>query len=378
MSGPLADLRVLDLSAFLPGPFCAEVLADLGADVIKVEPPGGEPARSVTDGLHAVANRNKRGTVADLKDPVDRARVLDLAGGADVLIEGFRPGVVARLGVAYSDVCAVNPGIVYCSVTGYGQDGPKRDRPAHDLTLLAAAGALSFSPHWHGAPRRSGVPVADLAGATYAVIAILAALRDRDRTGRGCYLDVALADATLSFIAPRGGPMLDRTDADRLGVYPTNDIYPTADGRQIAISAVEQKFWLRLRDALAPDAPAVADPCFDTPGQRHRTHGNALAALLTDVFATRRADEWIARLEAVDVCVELVRTVREAAESPQVQGRGIVQTLAGEHHVVFPVVRDGAVMGRLDRRAPNLVEDRVGVRWAEPGSTTALRGPGVD
>jgi crotonobetainyl-CoA:carnitine CoA-transferase CaiB-like acyl-CoA transferase len=353
--GPLAGLRVLDFSALLPGPYATQILADLGADVIKVEPPRGDEARRFPSQIHAVANRNKRGIVADLKDPRDRAACLRLASGADVVVEGYRPGVAARLGVSYEQVRAVRPDVVYCSISGYGQTGPNRDRAGHDLNFLAASGGLAFSAHWGEPPRRSGVPVADLAGSTHAAIAILSALRERDRTGEGCCLDVAIADATMAFASPRGGPSFVVRNEQRLGVYATNDVYPAADGALLAVVAVEEKFWDRLRRVLGERVPELHDARFDDEDGRRR-HGDELMALLAGALRERDSDEWLELFTAHDVPVERVLTLEEAAHGPQATARGIVAEVDGEEQIVFPVLRDGRVLGRFRARAPRLGE----------------------
>lgn len=358
--GPLADLRVLDISPFLPGPFGTQMLADLGAVVIKVEPPSGDPARSVPGGLYETANRNKRGIVLDLKSPTGTAHCQALAAGADVFVEGFRPGAASRLGVAYEDLRPLNPGLIYCSLSGFGQTGPKRLEPGHDATYLAAAGVLSFPGSWADErPRRSGLPMADLAASGYLVVAVLASLRERDRTGLGGHLDVAIADAALALASVRAGAALDNATADRLHLNPTNDLFDTADG-VIAVGVVEEHFWHRLRDALIEDEPALGDTRFDDLARR-RQNGDELATMLRSVFLRRSTEEWRWRLVQADVPVEPVRTVSEAAQTEQTLSRGLVQSSAHDRsHVMFPVLRDGAGMGRLRRPAPS------------PGADTAV------
>jgi crotonobetainyl-CoA:carnitine CoA-transferase CaiB-like acyl-CoA transferase len=346
---PLSAIRVLDFSMFLPGPFCTQILADLGADVIKVEPPGSDPSRQLRDGMYSVANRNKRGVVVDLKQPAGREAALALASKADVIVEGFRPGVADRLGIGYTDIARVAPGAVYCSITGYGQTGPDSGKAGHDLTFLAASGALSVSPHWGEPPRRSGVPVADLAASSYATISILVALRERDRTGRGSRLDVAITDAALAFISPRCGPSFSSPPDS--AAYPANDVFDTADGARLAVAAVEEHFWRNLVAVLRAEAPELAEARFATPQERHR-HGDELAALLRLVFRRRTLAHWLDAFAGVDVPVEPVISARAAADRTQVRRRGIVQSCAGEEQVVFPVLRDGLPLGRFRSSAP--------------------------
>jgi CoA:oxalate CoA-transferase len=354
-AGPLADLRVLDFSTLLPGPFATQILADLGANVVKVERPEGDEARQFPSGLYAVANRNKRAIVANLKDEADRAACLRLAAEADVLVEGFRPGVAARLGIGYEHVRSVRPDVVYCSISGFGQTGPNRAKSGHDLTFLAMSGGLAYSAHWGERPRRSGVPVGDMAGATYATIAILAALRERVRTGRGCHLDVSITDATMAFVSPRGGPSFTVTNEHRYGMYATNDLYTAGDGVVLAVCAVEEKFWTRLRGVLVEYAPGLGDPRFDTEDGRRR-HGDDLKGLIASALRQRGAEVWVTIFEELDVSVERVVTLAEAAHGPQATARGIVAQAGAEEQVVFPVLRDGEVLGRFWSVAPALGE----------------------
>lgn len=346
MTGPLADVQILDTSPFLPGPFATQMLADLGANVIKVEPPTGDPGRHVPGGLHETTNRNKRSIVLDLKSEQDRERCHRLAAGADVFVEGFRPGVVDRLGVSYAELSADNPGLVYCSVSGFGQTEPKRSTPGHDATYLAAAGALAVPGSWSDPrPHRSGIPVADLGTSNYVAVAILAALHERHTTGRGCYLDVAITDVALALASARAGEQLDNDGADRLHLNPSNDLFDTADG-MLAVAAVEEHFWQRLRAVLLATEPQLGDPRFDGLAGR-RANGDDLSALLQAVFMTRTAKEWISLLTEADIPAEVVHPVREAVESEQVRRRGIVQAAGDQRHVTFPVVQDGRPMGSL-------------------------------
>lgn len=353
-TGMLSDLRILDFSTLLPGPYCTQIFADMGADVLKVEQPGGDPARHFPGGMYEIANRNKRSITLNLKDPADQARALALAAEADVVLEGFRPGVAERLGIGYEQIRAVKPDIVYCSISGFGQTGPWRLRPGHDLTYLATSGGLAFSPHWHGKPRRSGIPIADLSASTFAAISILAALRDRDRgNAGGAWLDVAISDTTLAFAAPRGGLGVRLSDADRVSVYPHNDLFETADGETIAVSAVEKKFWDQLRRALSDYVPELADTRFDEAEGRLR-HGDLLSDLLARAFLQKEAQYWVALFEKLDVPVERTLPIAEAARTEHSAARGLLATCEGDEQIVFPVHCNGSVIGRYRRRAPGL------------------------
>ncbi|MBP2365193.1 crotonobetainyl-CoA:carnitine CoA-transferase CaiB-like acyl-CoA transferase [Pseudonocardia parietis] len=354
--GPLTGVQVLDLSPFLPGPFCTQMLADLGASVIKVESPRGDPARTLPGDLHDVANRGKRSVVLDLKAPDGQALGRQLAGESDVLVEGFRPGVADRLGMSYSAVQAVNPGIVYCSVSGFGQTGPLRDSPGHDITYLAASGVLPLPGEWGARePRRPGVPLSDLAASSYAAVAILAALYRRKETGEGVHLDLAITDAALAFATVRADCCLAASVLDE-HLHPTNELFKTADGATIALGAIEEHFWQRLAALLAPEFPTIAEPRFATATDR-RTHGDELSALLRKAIRTRSAPQWLAAFEEADVPAHRVLSVPEAARSPHAQARGIVAENPLGHHVTFPVLYNGAPLGRSSGPAPALGAD---------------------
>jgi crotonobetainyl-CoA:carnitine CoA-transferase CaiB-like acyl-CoA transferase len=244
----LTGLRVLDLSVWRPGPYATQLLAEIGADVLKIEPPGGDPMRSYP-GLFLSLNANKRSIVLNLKDETDRQRALQLSANADVVIEGFRPGVVTRLGVGYENVRAVNPSIVYCSLSGMGQSGPLALAPAHDLNYQAWAGALRPEGN---EPVIGRLPVADLAGGVFAAFAICAAVVRRQRSGEGEYIDVSMSDvlATWTGAVP---PRAEGTDPDARGV-PGYGMFETADGRHLALSIItENHFWAALCDVLRLD-----------------------------------------------------------------------------------------------------------------------------
>ena len=279
----LTGLRILDFTALLPGPFGTVILADLGADVIKVEPPGGEFGRRFPTEMFPVANRNKRSLCLDLKDLASRPLIARLAEWADIAVEGFRPGVADRLGIGAAALRAIKPSLVYASLSGYGQTGPWRDAPGHDFNYLAAAGALSLKGHWADAvPHRSGLPVADLAGGCYIAIAVLAAVLRARETGEGATLDLSLFEASMSFTSVRTG--LDERAPDRLHLHPTNDVFATADGRRLALGIVEDRFWAAFVAAARDLEPRLADPRFVQEPAR-RTHGDEVHALLTSVMA---------------------------------------------------------------------------------------------
>ncbi|MGH8725839.1 MAG: CaiB/BaiF CoA transferase family protein, partial [Burkholderiales bacterium] len=219
---PLSGIRVVDFSMFVPGPFASAILADLGAEVIKVEPPKGDPGRAYVPAQFDTENRNKRGIALDLKAPGSRAVVEKLVRGAQVVLEGFRPGVAQRLNIDFDSLRRINPKLIYCSISGYGQTGPWRSRPGHDVNYVAAAGGLAFTGQWLKAPVRSSLPLADMGGGAFAAIAILSALHQ----GKGAQLDLSLLEAAFFWAAMRHG--LDPAPDPRAHIFPVNDVFETA------------------------------------------------------------------------------------------------------------------------------------------------------
>jgi crotonobetainyl-CoA:carnitine CoA-transferase CaiB-like acyl-CoA transferase len=346
---PLRDIRVLDFSLLLPGPFATLALADLGADVVKVEPPDGDFARHMPSALFRMANRNKRSMLLDLKHPEAADIVRRLAQWADVAIEGFRPGVVDRLGIGAAALRAHNPRLIYCSLSGYGQTGPSSGIPGHDLNYLCAAGAMSLAGHWGEKPRRSAIPVADLAGGTYAAIAILSALHERAATGQGRTLDLSLTEAAMSFAAIRHGLDLDGASQEHL--WPTNDLFETKDGQYVALGIVEEQFWRNFVAAAADVAPDLGDVRYATEPDRRR-QGDELSARMREIMRTRGAKEWASRFAQHDVPAQLSLTPALASRGAQIAGRRMVMAIDGERHIPFPVHVDGERGAALRCSAP--------------------------
>src|SRR5262249_52685082 len=270
---PLAGIRVLDFSTLLPGPLATLLLADAGADVIKIERPGtGDEMRSYTPKLgtdsvnFALLNRGKRSIAIDLKAPGAVESLMPLVKSADVIVEQFRPGVMDRLGLGYEAVSQVNPRIIYCAITGYGQSGPRASTAAHDLNYAAETGMLGLAAGADGAPVPPAALVADIGGGSYpAVINILLALRERDKTGRGRKLDIAMADNLSSFMywaigdGLAAGRWAQPGKALVTGGSPRYNVYRTSDGRYIAAAPLEEKFWQAFCDAIGLAADARDD-----------------------------------------------------------------------------------------------------------------------
>lgn len=328
MMPPLEGIRVLDLSTLLPGPLCTLLLADAGAEVIKIERPGrGDEMRSYEPRFggdsanFALLNRGKRSLALDLKQPDDRTAFLELVATADVLVEQFRPGVMQRLGLDPAALARVNPRLVYCSITGYGQHGPLAEVAAHDLNYLAQSGMLGLSAGADGTPPLPQALVADIAGGCYpAVMNILLALRQRDATGTGCHLDVAMADNlfTLMYWGLAEGQATGRWPRAGRGLVtggtPRYQVYATRDGRHLAVAPLEDKFWHAFLQII--EAPRLEDPALDPQATR-----DAVA----HAIAQRTADEWLQRFEGRDVCVALVATLEEAVAHPHFRARGLFE-----------------------------------------------------
>jgi crotonobetainyl-CoA:carnitine CoA-transferase CaiB-like acyl-CoA transferase len=341
----LEDITVVDLSVFLPGPYLTMTLADHGARVIKVEPPNGDPGRDigVADGPSTVffrnVNRGKESVVVDLKSDEGRVRLLKLCEDADVFVESFRPGVMERLGVDYSTVARVNPRIVYCSISAFGQDGPYRERPAHDLATMALAGALSITLGRDGTPTIPGVAVADIVSALQALSGILMALYRRERTGRGDYIDVAMHHAALAALPNVMGPAMahlpgpDPKHARSTGGAAFYQIYETADKRHLVLGAQETKFVHALLGRLGRSD--LAPLCERGPGP----HQGPVIEYLRGVFRAAPLAHWVQWFDGMDVSFAPVNTLREALDDPHLHARGVIlQDERGREHVA-PVVR---------------------------------------
>jgi alpha-methylacyl-CoA racemase len=355
---PLEGVKVADFSALIPGPFLSAILADLGADVVKVEPPKGDAARSLLPAVFHAANRNKRSIALDLKHPEARPVIERLACWADILIESNRPGVSTRLGIDYASLSALNPRLIYCSLSGFGQNGPWRDKPGHDIGYVGASGGLSYPGSWLGKPARSSIPIADMQGGSFGAIAILAALHERGRSGRGAELDLSLYEAGLFCAALRHG-IGEHTDP-RAHIWPVNDLFETADGSMLILGIVEQHFWDNFRAAVKDMEPGVMDPRFDTDPSR-RKHGDDLSRLLKKLFLKKTARQWHELLEPLDVPVELPMTPAEASRTEYAAAREAVVEFSGARHILFPLWANGRRGGQLRRGTPELNADGAAV-----------------
>lgn len=365
---PLEEIVVLDLSNLLPGPYATMLLSDFGADVIKVERPGtGDPGRTTEPTLDGVStrhdhlNRNKRSIALDLKDPEDRETFLVLLRGADVLVEGFRPGTMRRLGLAYDDLAAVNPALVYCSVNGFGS-ASSADAPAHDLNFMGLAGLLPAHLD-DGGLDPPPTQIADLAGgALPAVIGILLALYARRTTGRGQHVDISMMHGSLGLqveaLAYLNAGRSSSPGSTRLtGRYPCYRLYPTLDSRQVAVGATEPHFWRNLVHLL--DLPHLVDSQYAV--------GDAAVEVieqLTARFSARPLAEWEQLLHGADTCTTPVRTFEEAVEAESACGQPPVTVGRSDgtdvRHLAPSIVLSGTP-ARTGGRAPDLDEHRADV-----------------
>lgn len=325
---PLKGVLVLDFSTLLPGPMATLLLAEAGAEVVKIERPGsGEEMRGYVprwgaDSVNfAMLNRGKKSVALDLKDPEQRAKLDSLVARADIIVEQFRPGVMQRLGLDYASIAKINPRIIYCSITGYGQTGPKRDTAGHDLNYIGDTGLLALSM---GEGPRPVVPpalIADIAGGAYpAVMNILLAVTERARTGKGRYLDIAMADNLFPFMYWALG------EGIATGQWPQNGnsmvtggtaryrLYPTRDGQVVAAAPIEQKFWQNFCSiiGLEPQFADDKDPA-------------ATAARVAEIIHGKDAAHWGNRFREQDCCCTVVKSVREAITDPQFAARGLFE-----------------------------------------------------
>ena len=332
MPQPLAGIRVLDFTTLLPGPLATLMLAEAGADVIKIEPPEGESMRFYPPlfgnegAAFAMLNRGKTGLTIDLKSDAGRAEALGLIKDADILVEQFRPGVMARLGLGYDAVNAINPRMIYCSITGYGQRGPRAQEAGHDLNYIGNTGLLALAPGGDP-PVVTPALIADNGGGSFpAVMNILLALRQRDITGEGCHVDIAMTDAMFTFAwhAMASGHVKafpGAGEAMLAGGSPRYQLYRTKDGKLVACAALEQKFWrafcaaIGLGETFANDG---VDPA-------------ATRAAVAAIIANKTAAAWQPLFAAADCCVTIVAHLEQAMADPHFVQRGLfAHSVAGE------------------------------------------------
>jgi alpha-methylacyl-CoA racemase len=340
---PLEGLFVLDFSTLLPGPLATLLLAEAGAEVVKIEPPGrGEEMRSHApnwgreSASFALLNRGKRSVALDLKNAAERRRLQPLVTRADIIVEQFRPGVMERLGLDYRSVADLNPMVVYCSISGYGQSGPKRDVAAHDLNYIGDAGLLALSMGELSRPVVPPALIADIAGGTYpAVLNILLALEERRRTGRGRHLDVAMADNLfpLMFWAIGHGLAAGTWPENGAGYVtggsPRYGLYPTKDGKVVAAAPLEQKFWETFCDLIGLEGELRDDA----------KNFTATKARVAAIIASETAEVWRSRFAGKDCCCSIVASIGDAFTDPHYAARGVFRhVLANPEGATMPAL----------------------------------------
>lgn len=360
---PLAGKTVIDLSLLFPGPYCAAQLAAFGARIIKIEPVGkGDPMRDFSSGMFEEINRNKESVAINLKTEAGRFLLKDMAAKADALIDGFRPGVMARLGLGYETLKELNAALVYCAVSGFGLDGPYRDKPGHDLGFLALAGYYSVPSQIDNLKSRPNVRLADIIGGQIAAYATSMALWEAQASGRGRLVDVSMFDSVASMVLPMmfASPGVETGDVQHMPhVMADSDLYETADGRFLALTTFEDKLWQRFADAVATQCPALADPRFATREGRNLAK-HELSGLLKPLFKTKTLAQWTDILEAADTGWSPVYERDELLSDPHFQARGFVAHTphrSGDggpiRYSLFPAKFDGAHEA-IPARAPRL------------------------
>lgn len=327
----MEGIRVLDLSHMLPGPFSTMLLADMGAEVIKIEPPNGgdsfrmrQPFIKKESSAFLMVNRSKKSCVLDLRSPEGHEAFMELVKSADVLLEQFRPGVVNRLGIDYESVKQVNPGIIYISLSGFGQNGPYRDMPGHDINYLSISGILDTVGKKDCPPAIPGIQIADMCGAQWAMVSVLLGLMAREKNGgQGQYIDLAMTDAVFPWLSlflsdyMAKGTVSSRGETRSSGAFAFYNVYETADGRYVSLGAAEPKFWAAFCTSVGHEEWI------------ERQNDRTLIPEVADLFKSRTQKAWVELLFGANCCFTPVNNIAEALEDPQLQYRGMKTVL---HH----------------------------------------------
>ena len=367
--GPLSGVKVLDLSRVLAGPFCSMILGDLGAEIIKVEEVrGGDRTRTIPPFVNGEShyflaiNRNKQSICVDLKQPEGREIVLKLAQTADVVLENFRPGVLERLRLGYEDFASVNPRIVMCSISGFGQTGSMRDVPSFDLIAQAMSGLMSINGEAQGPPTKIGVPIGDVGGGMWAAIGVLAGLQKRSQTGKGSHIDLSMLEGCMGLLGYLAqlymvtGESPARAGSDHLSVVPYGR-FPVKDGH-IVIALHVGNFWRKFCVAIGRE-DLEFNPKYRTTADR-RGNREELVAIISDILLTKTAAEWVRIFEDADVPHAMVNSVGEAIEQDIVRERELMRTVshtvAGEVRVVGSPLRFDDFDAKAYRPSPLLGE----------------------
>ena len=371
MQAALSDVIVIDLSRVLAGPYCTQILGDLGATVIKIEQPGkgddtrqfGPPYIAGESAYYLGLNRNKRSITLDFNIPGDKQRLLDLLSTATVLVENFRPGTLTRQGLGYQELRAINPGLIYCSISGYGQNGPYASRPGYDFVAQAESGLMAVTGEIDGEPQRVGVPVADVSAGMFACMAILAALHVRDRTGQGQYIDISLLEAAISLLSNvSSNYLISGEEAERYGNGHPNIVpyqaFRTHNG-YIVVACGNDRLYQKLCRLLGRDELAT-DERFATNPQRVRNR-QQLVPMLQALFLQRDTGGWLEELRTDGIPCGAINTISQVFRDPQIQARGLVweceHPTAGTIKLSGSPLRLSETPTRLYKAPPLLGED---------------------
>jgi len=371
MQAVLSDVVVVDLSRVLAGPYCTMMLGDLGATVIKVEQPGrgddtrqfGPPYIAGESAYYLGLNRNKYSILLDFSTPEGKQRLLELIRTATVLVENFRPGTLQRQGLDYKTLKAINPGLIYCSISGYGQTGPYASRPGYDFVAQAESGVMAVTGEIDSDPQRVGSPVGDVSAGMFACTAILAALRVRDRTGQGQHIDIALIETTMSLLSNvASNYLISGEEAARFGNGHPNIVpyqaFHTRDGH-VVVSCGNDRLYQSLCRLLGREDLA-SDPRFATNPQRVRNR-NELVPVLQEAFLARTTDEWLPELRAVGIPCGPINSVSQIFNDPHIQARGYVwecdHPKAGKIKLAGSPMHFSETPTRLYKAPPLLGED---------------------
>ncbi len=371
MEAVLSDVVVIDLSRVLAGPLCTMLLGDLGATVIKVEQPGkgddtrnfGPPYIAGESAYYLGLNRNKHSILIDFGTPGGKERLLKLVSTATVLVENFRPGTLERQGLDYETLHAINPGLIYCSISGYGQTGPYASRPGYDFVAQAESGIMSITGEIDGDPQRVGSPVGDISAGMYACMAILAALRVRDHTGKGQYIDIALLETTMALLSNvASNYLISGEEAPRFGNGHPNIVpyqaFRTEDG-YVVVSCGNDRLYQALCQLLGREDLAT-DPLFATNPQRVRNR-KGLVPVLQEEFLQRKTDEWLPELRAAGIPCGPINTVGQIFNDPHIRARGFVwecdHPTAGKIKLSGSPIHLSETPTRLYKAPPLLGED---------------------
>ena len=371
MEAALSDVVVIDLSRVLAGPYCTMMLGDMGATVIKIEQPGkgddtrhfGPPYVVGESAYYLGLNRNKRSITMDFNDPQHKKRLLELVNTATVLVENFRPGTLERQGLGYETLRAMNPGLIYCSISGYGHDGPYAMRPGYDFVAQAESGIMSVTGEVEGEPQRVGSPVADVSAGLYACMSILAALHVREKTGKGQHIDISLLEAAVSLLSNvSSNYLISGEEAERYGNGHPNIVpyqaFHTQDG-YIVVSCGNDRLYQTLCHLLGREDLAT-DPRFVTNPQRVRNR-EELVPILQEQFLQRETGDWLTALRAAGIPCGPINTVSQVFNDPHIQARGFVwecdHPKAGRIKLSGSPIRLSETPTRLYKAPPLLGED---------------------